>query len=54
MDHSYMFCNYDAVFPQVSIIFYTVLPTLSKALYASIVKLPASTLEHILSGIRKL
>jgi hypothetical protein len=37
----------------VSIIFDTVLPVLSKMLY-TIVKFPASTLEHIMSGARTL
>jgi hypothetical protein len=41
-------------FHNVSIICNTLLPTLNKTLYTSVVKFPASTSEHITGGTRKL
>jgi phosphate/sulfate permease len=52
MDGTYLFCNYEAIFP-VSI-FNTILPALSKMLYTNVVKFPASTSQHITSGTKKL
>jgi hypothetical protein len=40
-------------FHEVFFIFNTLLPTFIKTLYTSVVKFPASTLEHITSGTRK-
>jgi hypothetical protein len=41
------------LFHKDSVIFNTLLATLSKILYAHVVKFPASTLGHITSGTRK-
>jgi hypothetical protein len=38
-------------FHKVSVIFNTLLPTLSKMLYTSVVKFPASNLEHIMKTL---
>jgi hypothetical protein len=47
MADTYIFCNYEVIFPQSLIIFNTHLPVLSKMLCTSVVKFRASTLEHI-------
>jgi hypothetical protein len=54
MDDSYIFCNYEALFFYISIVFNTILPTLNKTLYTSIVKFPYLALEHVTSGTKKL
>jgi hypothetical protein len=53
VDDSYIFCNYEAIFP-VSFIFSTLLSMLSKMLYTSVVKFPASTSEHIMETLFQL
>jgi hypothetical protein len=48
MDDSYIFCNYEATFPQSLIIFsFLYLLTLCTTLYTNVVKFPASFVEHI-------
>jgi predicted membrane-bound mannosyltransferase len=42
------FANMWLIFQEVSIIFNTLLPTLSKMLYTNVVKLPTSTSEHFM------
>jgi hypothetical protein len=44
-------CNCEAIFPQSLCYFHTLLPTLSKTLYTSVVKFPASTLDHITKSL---
>jgi hypothetical protein len=52
-DYHNFFCNYEAIFHIVSVIFNILVPTLIMTLYASIVKFPASTSEHSTSDTRK-
>jgi hypothetical protein len=53
MDDSYIFCNHETIFPQSLHHFQHTLATLSKMLYASVVKFFASNLEHIMNGKSK-
>jgi hypothetical protein len=52
MDNSYIFCNYGAIFPQ-SLCHFQHISANTKTLYISVVKYPASTLEHITNTLFK-
>jgi hypothetical protein len=51
IDDSYIFCNYEAFFHKVFIIFSKPLPMLSMMLYTCIVKFPALTPKHIMKTL---
>jgi hypothetical protein len=51
MVDSYIFRNYEATLATVSLIYSTLVPTLSKTLYTFVVKFLASTSDHIAKAL---